>query len=51
MSHQALGMAFNMAQDEAAAEMMAFVPRWNAWRSSTGTPNISAMIVAGKGKA
>ena len=51
MSDQALGMAFNMAQDEEAAEMMALVPRWNAWRSSTGTPNISAMIVAGKGKA
>ena len=31
--------------------MMAFVPRWNARRSSTGTPNISAMIVVGKGKA
>ena len=36
---------------EAAAAMMAFDQRWNLWRSSTGTPSISAMIVVGKGRA
>ena len=48
---QAFGTAFHIRPVEAAAAMMAFDQRWNAWRSAAGTPSISAMIVVGNGRA
>ena len=51
MSAQAFGTACNSPQVDEAAEMMAFDQRWNLWRSAAGTPNISAIMVVGNGKA
>ncbi len=51
MNSQIPGIAVQIPKRFDDAPKRAFDQRWNLWRSSTGTPSISAMIVVGTGNA